>query len=632
MRYGYCLVLLLLCCNYTAIGKRRGPQKQKTAAPQATVQQRPEPKPDPFAGTDRITCFDSWIILSADGALDITENITIYNGFGEFASAGPEYLNEGGANNEIKKGIIRTFPTKYVSSRRLFQNTTFELKEVLLDGKPVNWDLKGAFGTNGYTLRIGDPSRELEKGFFTYTIRYRTQHQVKFLDHYDELTWNVTGNGWGFRIDSALCHIIIPGNDSIFSSACYTGAQGENTGNCLFRNRTDTVIFSTRKTLLPYEGLTVATSWRKGVIAAPSFMSRAWWMLKNNIGALGMPLLWIIILLYNIVKWWRHGRDLRAGTIVVQYEAPAGFSPAALGYIYFQKMQNRLLAATITDLALRNLFRIDVERAGLIFKENEYHIRSSELEYIPVDYEDFSSDAKGLNGTSIRKGHYNKGLDNLRKDIARELEARYEGRPRKNKKPLFILNTKYLLFGYLLSIFPFIALLFLVLFDVSVNPWPLVPLIGGFILCMITQAVFSRLMSNYTVEGRKLKDQIEGYRRYLKTVDENRLNLMNPPEKTIDLFEKNLAFAIALDCEVEWGKKFEGIIGTAIQEGTAHSGLYHSSAFGSSSGFSGSAFVSGFSGAISSASTPPSSSSGGGSSFGGGSSGSGGGGGGGGGW
>ncbi len=70
-------------------------------------------------------------------------------------------------------------------------------------------------------------------------------------------------------------------------------------------------------------------------------------------------------------------------------------SPAALGYIYSQKMQNRLLAATITDLALRNLFRIEVTREGLIFKDNEYHFKSSGLSFIPADYEDFGGQRQG---------------------------------------------------------------------------------------------------------------------------------------------------------------------------------------------------------------------------------------------
>ncbi len=35
---------------------------------------------------------------------------------------------------------------------------------------------------------------------------------------------------------------------------------------------------------------------------------------------------------------------------------------------------------------------------------------------------------------------------------------------------------------------------------------------------------------------------------------------MNPPEKNIPLYEKYLLFAIATDCEVEWGKQFEKMI------------------------------------------------------------------------
>ncbi len=61
-----------------------------------------------------------------------------------------------------------------------------------------------------------------------------------------------------------------------------------------------------------------------------------------------------------------------------------------------------------------------------------------------------------------------------------------------------MLNSKFLTLGYLLSIFPFIALLFVVLFDISVNPRALIPLIGGFMLCLITQAIFARLLPNYS--------------------------------------------------------------------------------------------------------------------------------------
>lgn len=625
MKYLICLLVIFPCFNPLFAKKKRSKKYKQEV-------QVAKPKPDPFAKSDRITRFENIVLVRPDGSLLVREKITIYNGDGDHENASPDYIAAGGGNNEIKRGIIRSFPTKYLNRYKLFQNTTFKLIEVSLNNAKVNWTLDNDFGSNGYHLKIGDPFTTLEKGYYTYTIVYETEHQLKFLEKFDELVWNVTGNGWNFRIDSATGMIIVPGHKESLSNACYTGKQGDTASQCGFVRQGDTLKFYTSRALHPYEGLTIAASWEKGILASPGIWSQMIWMYRNNIGSLTMPLILLLIMLYNLFKWWRYGRDLRPGTIIAQYEPPAGLSPAATGYIYFQKMSNQLLAATITDLALRNLFVIGVEKKGLIFKDNEYSFKQSGTAFIKAGYEDYESDGNDLIGTVIRKGHYNKDLGDLNTKIARDLEGKYVQDKTKAKGSYFSLNAKYLNFGYLLSIFPFFILIFVVAFDAKVNPWAFIPLTGGFILCLITQYLFSKLFPAYNTEGRKVMDYIEGYRRYLKAVDENRLNIMNPPEKTIDLYEKNLAFAIALDCEVEWGKKFESIIETAIRDGAVHSGFYHNHHLSSGTAFSSNSFVSGFSSTISSASTPPSSSSGGGSSFGGGSSGSGGGGGGGGGW
>jgi uncharacterized membrane protein YgcG len=131
-------------------------------------------------------------------------------------------------------------------------------------------------------------------------------------------------------------------------------------------------------------------------------------------------------------------------------------------------------------------------------------------------------------------------------------------------------------------------------------------------------------------EGQQVRDQISGFREYLSVAEEDRLNVMNPPKKTPELFEKFLPYAIALDCENEWGKKFAGILAAAVAAGAATYAWYSGNRDWSRdpAGFSnhiGSTVAA----AISSASTAPGSSSG---SSGGGSSGGGGGGGGGGGW
>jgi len=176
--------------------------------------------------------------------------------------------------------------------------------------------------------------------------------------------------------------------------------------------------------------------------------------------------------------------------------------------------------------------------------------------------------------------------------------------------------------------------------------WSIFSAATGFIVAMTTSAewaaalmamwalvaVFQRLLKSPTEAGQRQWDAIEGFRQFLAEVDEDRLNRMNPPSKTPELFERMLPYAVALECEVEWAKKFESVLAMAAAATSGGTGAY-SPAWYSGPGMNAAAFAdsfaSSFSSAIASSATTPGSSSGGG---GGGSSGGGGGGGGGGGW
>jgi len=127
-------------------------------------------------------------------------------------------------------------------------------------------------------------------------------------------------------------------------------------------------------------------------------------------------------------------------------------------------------------------------------------------------------------------------------------------------------------------------------------------------------------------------DQIEGFKLFLSVAEKERLNLLNPPERTPELFEKYLPYALALDVEVQWTEQFAEIMAQAAAAGAAYAPVWYSGR--SWDGYAFTDFSSGlggsFSGAIASSSAAPGSSSG--FSGGGGSSGGGGGGGGGGDW
>jgi uncharacterized membrane protein len=141
--------------------------------------------------------------------------------------------------------------------------------------------------------------------------------------------------------------------------------------------------------------------------------------------------------------------------------------------------------------------------------------------------------------------------------------------------------------------------------------------------------LFHHLLQAPTHAGRILMDKIEGFKMFLSAVEKDRLNMLNPPHLTPQLFEKYLPYALALDVEQQWSEQFADALAQAGERAPAYSPTWYSGTSWSSLGAGGfaSSFGSSFSSAVSSSSTAPGSSSGGGRSSGGG-----GGGGGGGGW
>jgi uncharacterized membrane protein len=136
----------------------------------------------------------------------------------------------------------------------------------------------------------------------------------------------------------------------------------------------------------------------------------------------------------------------------------------------------------------------------------------------------------------------------------------------------------------------------------------------------VVVVLFHFLMAAPSKAGRKIMDHIAGFELYLRTAEEDRLDILNPPERTPELFERLLPYAVALGLSHQWSAKFADVLAGAAAPvwypGGRRFDIHH--------------FERGFSHAVSSTTTPPARGSGG--SGGGGFSGGGGGGGGGGGW
>ena len=123
-------------------------------------------------------------------------------------------------------------------------------------------------------------------------------------------------------------------------------------------------------------------------------------------------------------------------------------------------------------------------------------------------------------------------------------------------------------------------------------------------------------------------DQVEGFGMYLGTAEQSQLEFAHRPERTPELFEKYLPYALALDVENTWAESFSDVLARVGEGGQLYTPTWYRGAGWTTLGATGfvAAAAGSLSGALSSAGTAPGSSSG---SGGGGSSGGGGGGGGG---
>ena len=138
--------------------------------------------PAAAAAEERILRFISDVQIREDSSLEVTETIDVR----------AERVN-------INHGIYRDFPTRYRGRNGTQVRVGFTFDGATLDGLPVPAITQAI--ANGVRIRIGDPTKYVDEGHHRYVIHYRTTRQLGRFADFDELYWNVTGNGWMFPID-----------------------------------------------------------------------------------------------------------------------------------------------------------------------------------------------------------------------------------------------------------------------------------------------------------------------------------------------------------------------------------------------------------------------------------------------
>ncbi len=550
---------------------------------------------------EHILHFDSSITVFRNGSMKVTETIKV--------------RAEG---NAIERGIYRDFPTDYRDANGNHYNVTFDIISVLRDGRLEDYHTKRL--DNGVRVYIGSVERFLMPGEYSYSISYRTNRQLGFFADHDELYWNVTGNGSEFPIDRASAEIHLPSGikQTQITTEAYTGATGEMGQAYLDEALSSGANFKTTEPLDVYQGLTIVVAWPKGFVREPTPGQRLFWWLSDNSGLAAGGGGLLLLFGFYLVAWVNVGRDPKPGVVIPQYEAPAGLSPGAVGFIANGAHSYSDFSAALVGLAIKGY--LTLEQDG-----DEYTVRRTEK---PADK------YLGPGERALLKALF-KDLETKvvpfkqthQKRIASAINAN-ERALRKHYYTTCFRNNGALLFpGILISIGTLVG---------SVALSPDHAFVGVSIMILLTNIVFYNLLKAPTKTGRAMLDKLEGLKLYLEVAEKDELQFKYPPEKTPELFERLFPFAIALNVEQPWAERFTAIFAKLASEQRTYSpGWYRGDNFNSQN-IGGFAFALGdsMSSVIASSSIAPGSSSGS-SSFSSGSggfSGGGGGGGGGGGW
>ena len=289
---------------------------------------------------ERILQFISDVKVERNGDLLVTETIRVQ-----------------AEGREIRRGILRDFPTRYTRRDGTRVEVGFDVQSVTRDGSEETFATEKL--ANGMRVRIGRADRFVSFGPHTYVIVYRTTRQIGFFDTFDEIYWNATGTGWTFPIDVAEARITLPEAVPFMQSAVYTGPQGaQGKDATVVSQQPGRIVFRTTRPLGAREGLTVAAAWRKGVVDQPTQaqLIQSWIEDNAHLAAAGGGIL--AMLLYYALAWFAAGRDPPRGTIIPLFSAPDNMSAAAVRYVHEMGFDNRAFAAALVDTAVRGHARL----------------------------------------------------------------------------------------------------------------------------------------------------------------------------------------------------------------------------------------------------------------------------------
>jgi uncharacterized membrane protein len=485
------------------------------------------------ARTLTIQSFDVHVTVYPDSTIDVTEILDVnFQG--------------------VWHGIYRNIPVEYTGSMGLNYTLFLEPQSITdADGNALKYEISRRGRYKQFKIYVPDAVNTTR----TIVIRYRVLDALKFFADHDELYWNITGTEWDAPIANASAQIVLPAGVSGLHAEAFTGGYGERGQNASVKVAGNEVQIQTQQPLGYHEGLTAVVGWDKGFVHPPGAWQKISMFLRSN-WPFFVPILAFFLMGWF---WYTKGRDPRRNPITVQYEAPDKLSPAEVGTLVDNEVAMRDITATIVDLAVRGYLKIeqqDTSQAmGLVHHKNFiFHrvrppqdwssLKPHEQALLAALFDGGASDQVSL--TDLQNSFYvhlpairNRVFDGL-------LENDYYSR-----RP-DTLHQGYFGAGLIIAFAGFFGAGAL---SNALGISSLTTIIAG-VLTGIIVAGFGYLMSARTVAGERELEKVLGFEDFLGRVEKDQIERI---EKTPEMFEKYLPYAMALRVEKKWATAFQDI-------------------------------------------------------------------------
>lgn len=459
-------------------------------------------------------------------------------------------------------------PLTYAGSRPLDKND------------PASWGKYVVYGSGGDT--IIDWYYDLADTSHSWVVTYTLHGAIAFYSDHDELYWNLF-DSYTVPIRIVSAKVVLPGTDTAPISSFYV--VGDHTA---VTTRLDDRTFAfSASNFAPGEAATIAVGWQKGLIPVSAY----WKDLASRVWPYALAALILLCAVAYAIVYRKFLHPQKTGrTIVPEYEPPQGIPPAIGELIAKESSGSRNWPATIVDLAVRGYLTIrDESKTFLSFPFHAYQLERSgksdglalfEQELLTALFaEGTTFSTKEVQSSYSVQMRVRKGFIEARKALLEDATATgaFEHAPKQSE------------LGWSLLALGIVALVLAIVFAIG---------FGGLYLQLLMLAVavlvsagivyFVRQVEvSLSEKGKKLKDELLGFKLYLETAERYRLQNLAP-----DQFEKFLPYAMLFGVEKKWAKAFEGL---NVPPPHWYAATYVGAMPSSPGSFDASSFASGFS-------------------------------------